>query len=114
MSNPRQGFPASSRIRKRANYLQCYESGEKFQSRHFIIYTLYMPGQERRFGMAVSKKVGNAVVRNRLKRILREVFRLSPHDKCGMQVVAVARRNAAGITFRQAQTELTPFITPKQ
>ncbi len=50
-----------------------------------------------RLGLVVSKKVGNAVVRNRVKRLVRECFRVRKADLAGIDVVAVARPGAASL-----------------
>ncbi|TVM36761.1 ribonuclease P protein component [Oceanidesulfovibrio marinus] len=74
MLNLSQGL----RIRKRPEYLVCYEEGRRFASRSFMVFARVCPCDEPgfRFGMAVSKKVGSAVRRNRVKRLIREFFRL--------------------------------------
>ncbi|CAI8038742.1 Ribonuclease P protein component [Geodia barretti] len=54
-----------------------------------------------RFGFSVSKRVGNAVVRNRVKRRLKEVARveLLPRIECGWDFVVIARKDAADATI---------------
>lgn len=72
-----QGLPKSRRLRKRAEFQKVYEEGERVSGRLFTLFfrqsSADAPG---RFGMTVSRKVGRAVVRTRVKRLLRESVRL--------------------------------------
>ena len=69
-------FKRKERIRKRSEFITIYKKGVKRESQHFIITILPNNKQWSRLGIAVSKKVGKAVVRNHMKRLLREYFRL--------------------------------------
>lgn len=71
----RFGFPSSMRIRKRADYLQLSHEGKKVHQTHFLLIYSHRVDGSLRFGITVSRKVGNAVTRNRLKRLIREVCR---------------------------------------
>ena len=62
-----------------------------------------------RFGYAVSKRVGNAVIRNRVRRRLREILRLLPLRE-GFDVVITVRQEAAQATFQALQTELQTLL----
>lgn len=71
-----------------------------------FIYTQVRPGglQLRRMGLVTGRKVGNAVTRNRVKRLLREVFRLNKHRLLpGADVVFVSRPAAAKYGFHQLE-----------
>lgn len=106
------GYPKEARIRRRAEFSACYERGRRLHSPHFLLFLL--PGGQGRLrtGMAVSRKVGDAVTRNRLKRLLREFFRLHARAlPCG-DVVAVAKRHAGGARLDLAAVtgELLPLL----
>lgn len=63
--------------------------------------------------MAVTRKVGSAVRRNRIKRVLREYFRLHQHELSElMDIVVVPKRHvdASSLDLRQVEAELTPML----
>ena len=74
MKDEKHGFSKSSRIIKAEDFLKVKTEGVAARTRGLIISCL--PGHRRRLGIVVSRRVGNAVQRNRLKRITREFFRM--------------------------------------
>jgi len=72
----KQGFSQQERMLKRPDFLECFARGRKKNSANFIIFYQDRRIGHPRIGITVSKKVGNAVRRNRIKRLLREFFRL--------------------------------------
>ena len=92
-----QRFPKDARIRKRRDYLSVQSSGRKFHTRGFLAIVRPRPGELARVGITVSKKVGNAVIRNRIKRLVREYARRERFAPPGMDVVIIAKRNAAAM-----------------
>jgi ribonuclease P protein component len=97
-------FPRCEHLTKRAEYLHVYKHGRKWVGRQFIFYLVRDEGVERRFGVAVTRKVGNAVVRNRVKRYIREAYRHHRHRlDTGFLLVIVARPYAAKLTSTEAQ-----------
>jgi ribonuclease P protein component len=63
------------RLSTRSEYTRCYRDGERLRTTYFTVYAYQRGENLRRLGLAVGKAVGNAVIRNRVKRRLRELFR---------------------------------------
>lgn len=104
-SRESKGFalPKDCLIRRTAEYAQCYETGRRLNTRHFLLFVA--PPAEGdggvRLGTAVSRKVGHAVVRNRIKRLVRECFRLHLRSlDLDARVVVVARALAGKANLR--------------
>jgi ribonuclease P protein component len=68
-------FPPTQRLRKRAEFLRLSHEGNKVHQSHFLLIYVARADGCFRFGITVSRKVGNAVVRNRVKRLVREFCR---------------------------------------
>ena len=73
---PLQGFSKANRLHRSAEFLRLQRKGVRAQSKHFVLYAGRLGDEaERRLGVTVPRRIGNAVVRNRLKRRIRECFR---------------------------------------
>ncbi len=111
MDESGRGFSKEERLRKRREFLGAYERGDKVQSEYFVLYILENGRPYHRLGVTVSRKIGSAVVRNRIKRRLREIFRankqaISPH--CDFAVNA--KRAAARARNQQIQEDILKAI----
>ena len=101
------GFSKADRLLKRSQFIELSKFGKKAQNKQFLI--IYVPSRvnRTRLGITVSKKVGKAIERNRVKRHIREFFRLHRHTISGFwDMNIIARQEAAGITFERANTSL--------
>lgn len=105
-----QSFPASRRIRKRRDFLQIYDSGKKRHTAHFLLFVHFQKGEKQRLGISVSRKIGNAVARNRVKRVLREYFRTLPYCLPGRQLVVVAKQGAPKLGLAAVTAEFSPLV----
>jgi ribonuclease P protein component len=94
LASPRRArFPRAARVRKRADYLAIQNRGRRVSGSHLLLFG--QPGNGR-LGITVSRKVGGAVLRNRLKRWIRDCWRRRrPEPPSALDVVIVARPPAA-------------------
>ncbi|MGK0359931.1 MAG: ribonuclease P protein component [Bradymonadia bacterium] len=83
-------FPKDHRLRQRREFLAVQRGGRRVTTPHFVVYGRRNGGRPTRLGITVSRKVGRAHTRNRIKRLLREAFRRQDWP-AGMDVVFVAR-----------------------
>ncbi len=106
------------RLKRHGDFQAIYQGGRKFFSRNFIVFVL--PEEDCRedfrpwrVGMAVSKKIGHAVIRNRVKRVLREFFRLRRATlPSGLDIVVVPKRGLEPdlVTLSFVNAELVPVL----
>ena len=87
------------RLKKRAAFTYVYKRGERCRTRHLTVI-FAKSGEGLKIGLSVSKKVGNAVTRNRVKRLLREALTpLTAAVDPAFMYVIVVHPSAAGLDF---------------
>jgi ribonuclease P protein component len=94
----RDTFPKSVRLRRRPEFLKVQDRGQKITAECVLALVLpnHRPDGTTRLGLTVSSKVGNAVVRNKIRRRFRELFRLRRAQlPKGLDMVLIARSSAA-------------------
>jgi ribonuclease P protein component len=100
-------FPKASRLTRTAEFALVKKDGKSWTGRHLTLGILFRASERAaRLGIVTTRRIGHAVVRNRVRRRLREVFRLNQHRLIsGVWIVAVARVSAAGATFHQLERD---------
>ena len=92
-------------MKKNYEFRRLYAKGASAAAPYLVLYARKSGrGTANRLGITVSTKVGKAVVRNRVRRRIREIYRLHEHELCrGVQLVIVARSRAALADYRQLE-----------
>jgi ribonuclease P protein component len=105
---PRHFFRPENRVKKRAEFLRAYADGKCYRRRlvHVFIQP-HEPSLPARVGFTATRKIGGAVVRNRLKRLGRESFRLAlPQLKPGTTIIVNFLKAAADAEFQAINEQL--------
>ena len=104
-------FPRQERLTRKRDYEWMYQHGTKWVGREFVCFVARREGQGRKIGIAVSRKVGKAVVRNRVKRRIREVYR-NHRTTIGddVSVVVVARVGAAKLDYHGCEEAIRRLL----
>jgi ribonuclease P protein component len=104
----RRGLGRRARIKQGRDFLRVRQAGERAVKGCLIANWLRLPAEARsRLGVVVSKKVGNAVVRSRAKRLLRESYRQHQHELTQpLDLVLVARPSIAEKDFGSVERDL--------
>lgn len=102
------GFGPGARLKVPKEFRRVYEHGRKTVGASLILWhRAGEPAAGPRLGLSVSSKVGNAVRRNRLKRLLREAFRLHQGDLApGLELVAYPRPGCSWKGYADAERDL--------
>jgi ribonuclease P protein component len=99
------------RLRRQEDFQHVLRNGSRRQTKNFTIILRPNALEFSRLGVTVSKKVGNAVKRNRVKRCLREFFRLNKHKlPSSHDLVITAKKDAATLAYHQVREELAAVL----
>jgi ribonuclease P protein component len=101
---PGQGLPAGERIRRRPEFERVYNEGARISGRFMTVFLLATERPGPRFGVAATRKMGNAVERNRAKRLAREMFRRHKLT-VGYDIVIVPRREMLDAPFASLEAD---------
>lgn len=96
------------RIKKNEEFALVFEHGKSVANRQFVIYYLHKKGQPHfRLGLSVNKRIGKAVKRNYIKRVIREIFREWQDElKKEYDYVVIARKPTAEMDYHEMKKSL--------
>ena len=99
-------FPREVRIVRSSDYRTVYKAGKKIHSGRFVLFGQVNGIGYARLGITVSRKIGGAVVRNRIKRLFREIFRRSTGEIPNqLDIVVNAKSGCVGASYAELRAE---------
>jgi len=100
-------FPKASRLSQASEFALVRQAGRAWSGRHLVLAVLVRPEKDRvRLGIVTTRKVGSAVIRNRVRRRIREIFRLHQFELVsGIWLVTIARVSAANAGFQDLERD---------
>ncbi len=111
-SKTNEKFPWRQRIVKSSDFRSLYNTGRRHDAGKFVLFGRPNTLGYHRLGLTVSRKVGGAVVRNRVKRLFREIFRRSSAElPCHFDLVVNAKRGSATVPYEVLRAD---FIAAAQ
>jgi ribonuclease P protein component len=105
-------FPPDYRLLARSDFLRTWDKGRRYHTDHFIVVVMQKINGPTRLGVTASKKVGGAVQRNRVKRLVREFFRRN-YEKLNPQIdiSIIAKKGASDLKYDAVFNELKKLLT---
>lgn len=112
---PTYSFPKKKRILRRSQFVNLNRSGKRRYTKHFTLICKHNGLGITRLGVTVSKRIGGAVRRNRIKRLLREFFRLNQAKfPPGYDIVITAKKDASFLNLQEIERELREIVFDRQ
>jgi len=96
------------RLRKRQDFSRIYRSGKSFANGQFVLYwSRQKQADPIRLGVSASKKIGNAVVRNRMRRLVKEIIRHQTDRLVEqMDLIIIVRKPAVGLKMKELERSM--------
>jgi ribonuclease P protein component len=98
-------FTKAQRVRRRSEFGRVFDTGYRVSSRYFTLLFAPRPSPGARLGIVASRKLGDAVRRNRAKRLIREIFRHLEAPATGVDVVVIPRRDLFDAPFTDLERD---------
>jgi ribonuclease P protein component len=104
------------RLAKREDFNKVYRFGQSAANRQFVVYYKPQPDVEHfKLGISVSKKIGNAVVRNRMRRVIKEIVRhLASRIKYQVQIIIIVRNPAVTMNYQSLEKSIIHIMKKVQ
>lgn len=100
------------RLAKREDFNKVYRLGQSVANRQFVLYYKVQPDVEHfKLGISVSKKIGNAVVRNRMRRMIKEIVRIHANRITNhLHLVIIVRKPSVTMDYQNLEKSILHIL----
>lgn len=92
-------------LKKNSEFQNVYNNGKSFANKYLVMYVFENESNRNRIGVSVSKKVGNSVIRHRITRLIKEIYRLNIENiEKNVDIIVIARVNAKGKAYKEIES----------
>ncbi len=99
------------RLRKNIEFKRVYNKGKNYWNRNLILYVRKNGLEETRLGITITKKIGNAVTRNKIRRRMKEIYRLNHHRvKNGYDLIFIPKKNVVDLSYIELENSLIHIL----
>ena len=102
-------FPRREHLRRRRDFQQAYQQGRRLSGRFMTVFLLANSLPESRLGIAATRKIGDAVRRNRAKRLVREIYRQN-RVAAGFDIVVIPRREIFDANYGSLEADYRALL----
>lgn len=100
------------RLRKNMEFKRVYNGGKSYWNRNLILYVRKNDLENSRIGITITKKIGNAVVRNRIRRRMKEILRLKLRNiKSGYDLILIPKKNVQDISYKDLESAMIHIMS---
>ena len=105
-------FNNTKGLKKDSDFRKVYKHGKSFANRYLVMYILENKSDSSRIGISVSKKVGNAITRNKIRRRIKEAYRLNIDEnvKNGYDIIFIARVSCNEAEYKDIDKDINHLV----
>lgn len=99
------------RLRNSREFKKIYSGGKNYWNRNLILYVKKNHMENSRVGYSITKKIGNSVVRNKIRRRMKEIYRLNfDNIKDGYDLIFIPKKNIVDISYREMESAMIHIL----
>ncbi|MEJ6951942.1 ribonuclease P protein component [Natronospora cellulosivora (SeqCode)] len=97
-------------LKKNSEFRRVYTRGKSIATRNLVLYFFPNKTNSSKLGLSISKKIGNAVTRNKLRRRIKEIVRLKKNIKNGYDFIFIARKPIVRLEYSDIEKDVNNLI----
>lgn len=99
------------RLRNNMEFKKVYNGGKNYWNRNLVLYVRKNNMENSRVGYSITKKIGNSVVRNKVRRRMKEIHRLNFNNvKSGYDLIFIPKRNVVDISYKEMESAMLHIL----